>query len=270
MVIASGCGPRKRASYGPPDIRRVTGVGVGHAPIAPPQYSAPAPPPAPAAPSYNIGGVAAAEGFGVPNPGAPGGQGRLMARRAAMSDARRNLLEQIQGASVSSSTTVQNFMTQNDTIQTRVQGLVQNATVVDEQQMPDGTYRVAMQIDMNQVSQILNQYGAPQAPPPAYNTPRAVAPQPTYGGGVNPAQERAKARRAAKVDAWRQLLEMAKGVQISSTTTVQDFMLVNDSNRARVEGIIRGAREVDTRYMPDGSVEVDMEFDMNQVRYNVR
>jgi hypothetical protein len=63
---------------------------------------------------------------------------------------------------------------------------------------------------------------------------------------------------------------MAKGVQISSTTTVQDFMLVNDSNRARVEGIIRGAREVDTRYMPDGSVEVDMEFDMNQVRYNVR
>lgn len=76
---------------------------------------------------------------------------------------------------------------------------------------------------------------------------------------VNPAQARLMAERAAKVDALRNLLEQAYGVNISSASSVRDFVLQSDSIRARVDAYIRGAEVVDKRYLSDGTVEVDME-----------
>ena len=77
---------------------------------------------------------------------------------------------------------------------------------------------------------------------------------------VNQAQARLMAERAAKVDAMRNLLEQAYGVTISSNTTVRNFITENDTIRARVDAYIRGAKIVDTRYLSDGSVEVEMEL----------
>ncbi len=86
------------------------------------------------------------------------------------------------------------------------------------------------------------------------------------GGGAPPpsavsqAQARLMAERAAKVDAMRNLLEQAYGVTISSNTTVRDFITQNDTIRARVDAFIRGAKVIDTRYLSDGSVEIEMEI----------
>lgn len=86
------------------------------------------------------------------------------------------------------------------------------------------------------------------------------------GGGappakaVNQAQARLMTERAAKVDAMRNLLEQAYGVTITSTTTVRDFITQNDTIRARVNAYIRGAKVIDTRYLDDGSVEIEMEI----------
>ncbi len=77
---------------------------------------------------------------------------------------------------------------------------------------------------------------------------------------INPAQARLMARRAAKVEGMRNLLEQAYGVNISSSSSVRDFVLQNDSIRARVDDYIRGARVVDERYLQDGSVETDLEI----------
>jgi len=85
------------------------------------------------------------------------------------------------------------------------------------------------------------------------------------GGGapppnaVNQAQARLMAERAAKIDAMRNLLEQAYGVTIRSHTTVKDFITQNDTIRAKVDAYIKGARVIDTRYMSDGSVEIEME-----------
>lgn len=85
------------------------------------------------------------------------------------------------------------------------------------------------------------------------------------GGGappphaVNQAQARLMAERAAKVDAMRNLLEQAYGVTIRSHTTVKDFITQNDTIKAKVDAYIRGARVVDTKYLSDGSVEIEME-----------
>ena len=77
---------------------------------------------------------------------------------------------------------------------------------------------------------------------------------------INPAQARLMTERAAKLDAYRNLLEQAYGVQITSNSTVRDFVLQSDTIRARVEAFIKGATVVDTRHLSDGSVEVDMEM----------
>src|SRR5690349_8702396 len=74
----------------------------------------------------------------------------------------------------------------------------------------------------------------------------------------NPAQARLGAERAAKMDAFRNLLEQAKGVQISAGRTVGEAMATEEV-RGRVEGVIRGFKVVNKRYYSDSGVEMDVE-----------
>ncbi|MBN2416600.1 LPP20 family lipoprotein [bacterium] len=73
------------------------------------------------------------------------------------------------------------------------------------------------------------------------------------------AAQRATALRVAKIDAMRNALEVVKGVQLTSETTVENSMMVSDQIRTTVDGAIRGAQVIDTRYMSSGDVEVDIE-----------
>jgi hypothetical protein len=73
---------------------------------------------------------------------------------------------------------------------------------------------------------------------------------------VNAAQARAMAKRAALVVAERNLLETLKGTRVDSETLVENFIIASDRIRTAVQGIIRGASEMKTHYMSDGSVEV--------------
>jgi hypothetical protein len=89
----------------------------------------------------------------------------------------------------------------------------------------------------------------------------------TGSGAPNPdapniAAARLGAERAAKADALRNILEIIKGVRIDSETLVVNAMTQNDVIRTRVQGIVRGARVVNTRYLSDGAVEVSLEIRM--------
>ena len=69
-----------------------------------------------------------ATGTGVLDPGNPNiAQARLMAERAAVVVAQRNLLETVQGVTINSETRVENFMTDYDIIYSRVDGIVKGA-----------------------------------------------------------------------------------------------------------------------------------------------
>ncbi len=103
-----------------------------------------------------------------------------------------------------------------------------------------------------------------ETPPPKVEwvpiTIRATGSGAPPPSAINPAQARLMAERAAKLDGYRNLLEQAYGVNISSSSTVRDFILQNDTIRARVEAFIKGAKIIDTRHLSDGSVEVEMEL----------
>jgi outer membrane protein FlgP len=84
--------------------------------------------------------------------------------------------------------------------------------------------------------------------------------------GVPPGQVRLMAERAAKDDAYRNLLERVKGVRVEGETTVQDFVAQSDVVRTRVDGILRGARVISSRVMPDKTYEVVLEVRVIDLR----
>jgi len=79
-------------------------------------------------------------------------------------------------------------------------------------------------------------------------------------GAPNPAMPEVTARpmaiRAARDVALRNALELIKGVQMTSSTTVENFMVSNDVIRSSVEGYVRRFEASEPRYMSDKTIEI--------------
>jgi hypothetical protein len=86
------------------------------------------------------------------------------------------------------------------------------------------------------------------------------APPERYMGKPN---ARPMALRAAQVDAYRNLLEIVQGVRIDSNTVVKDFMTENDTIRASVEGLVKGAKVMNKEYLSDGTVDVTVRMNLS-------
>jgi hypothetical protein len=76
-------------------------------------------------------------------------------------------------------------------------------------------------------------------------------------------QARPMALRAAQLDAYRNLLEIVKGVRVDAVTEVRDFTTSSDTIRAQVEGMVKGAQIHTRNYMSDGTVEVTLRMSLN-------
>ncbi|MFH1812116.1 MAG: hypothetical protein ABIJ09_25490 [Pseudomonadota bacterium] len=71
----------------------------------------------------------------------------------------------------------------------------------------------------------------------------------------SPAAARLGAERAAKLDAYRNILETLKGVQVDAKRSA-DKVLSGGEIQAKVDGVIKGAKVIDTVYYSDLSVDV--------------
>ncbi|MBI4619808.1 MAG: LPP20 family lipoprotein [Desulfobacterales bacterium] len=94
-------------------------------------------------------GIITAKGNGAPSPEALNpAQGRILAKRAAISDARRNLLETLEGVRVTSTSVVKEYMVENDVIKTRVHGIVKGSELTDTKYMSDGSVEVTVSMSI--------------------------------------------------------------------------------------------------------------------------
>lgn len=79
-------------------------------------------------------------------------------------------------------------------------------------------------------------------------------------GAPNPNMPEVTARpmaiRAARQVALRNALELVKGIQMTSTTTVENFMITSDVIRTSVEGYINAFKESEPRYLSDKTIEI--------------
>jgi len=71
----------------------------------------------------------------------------MMARRAAIADAYRQLAEMVQGVQVDAETTVEQMMLTSDIVKTKVSAVIKGAVVVDEKAL-DGGYEVTLKMPL--------------------------------------------------------------------------------------------------------------------------
>lgn len=132
-------------------------------------------------------GYIEALGIGAVDPAKiKGTNARPMCLRAAETVAKRNLLEVIKGVQIDSQTTVKDFITESDVINTSVQGFIRGAVVVNKDYLSDGTCEVTVRMSLSgKFAQtiipkaIQEEQKRQPPPPPAAPEPTPAAPQPT-------------------------------------------------------------------------------------------
>ncbi len=162
IIILNGCGSTTVATTSP-IVTAVTESAQMTSPAASEEQVIPMPLPQCAVPGDVEETVASGEidwsgntiraaGTGVLDPDNPNvAQAMLMAERAAVVIAQRNLLETVQGVRVDSETRVENFMTDYDVVYTRVEGIVTNARQIGQARYDSiaGTIEVELEMEIH-------------------------------------------------------------------------------------------------------------------------
>lgn len=235
---------------------------------------------------------------------------KLLAIRAARVDAMRKLAERIKGLNITSTTTVQDFVTTDDTIQTAMRTWLLGMKEEGKPRFDGEVAEVTMAVTLRTVEQELKRiYTAHykgdqfkisdfskmtetnrldkitevgQGAVPDEMVPPPLQPTgPTAGGGMRRIPEywkqhctgrgRLMAERAARVDAMRRLAERLRGVRITAQTTVQDFVAQSDDVNVDMRSFLRGAKEVGVRYHRDELiVEAELEVVLRTVMASFR
>jgi hypothetical protein len=81
----------------------------------------------------------------------------------------------------------------------------------------------------------------------------------------NPAQQRLLSIRASKLDAYRSLMEQVYGQYLDANTTVAEMVVESDAFRARVQGVIYGARLVSISPVGEDTYETTLSLDRDIV-----
>ena len=79
--------------------------------------------------------------------------------------------------------------------------------------------------------------------------------------GDRTAHRRLLSIRASKLDAYRALLEQVYGQYLDTTTTVAEMVVKSDSFRARVQGLVYGARLVSITTVGEDTYETTLSLD---------
>ena len=121
------------------------------------------------------GGNIRAQGLGIAPPHTVSyAQARALARRAAITDAYRQLAEQIQGVSVDANTTVENLMVTNTTVSTHVSALIKDAQIIEEKSQSDGSYTVTIEIPIYGADSLAGTIFTPNKTPERWTAPESV------------------------------------------------------------------------------------------------
>ena len=79
-------------------------------------------------------------------------------------------------------------------------------------------------------------------------------------------QQRLLAIRASKLEAYRSLVEQVYGQYLDASTTIADMVVMSDTFRSKVEGVIYGARVVSINPVGDDTYETTLSLDMSVVK----
>lgn len=169
-----------------------------------------------------------AVGMGSLPVGMPLPRAKMMARRAAIVDAQRQLVEQIKGAAVDAETTVENYLTISDIVKTKVSGMITGAKIVSEGMDFDGGYTVTMSVPSYGVGSV-----AEVAITQKLQNEGITTPQPIPAPSANAAQAYTPALQANFAGGYTGLVIDARGSQLVRTFCPAIF----DTNGRAIYGV---------------------------------
>lgn len=93
-------------------------------------------------------GLIEVTGMGVEPESGTRAQKRLMAERAALTDAYRKLVEATDGIRVEADTTVKNFAAESDLVRTQLNSFIKGARILETRHLEDGSAEVRVALDL--------------------------------------------------------------------------------------------------------------------------
>lgn len=108
-------------------------------------------------------------GTGLP-PENAGVRGRVLARRAALVDAYRNLAEMLNGVQLDADTVMEDLAIKSDIVRVKTSALIKGAQIVEEKEMSDGSYQMKIRIPMYGANSVAS-VAVPELHPSASSVP---------------------------------------------------------------------------------------------------
>ena len=174
-----------------------------------------------------------ATGTGVANPEFEGAQARLMARRAAIVDGYRMLLEYAKDVQINSETLVQDLMSRSDVVSAKINGTIKGAKIIDEGESGTGKnyyYWVKMSVPVFGA----NSVAAATLPEIMKNTPTAEPPMDvTAKTSAFSKKEFKEVKKEVKAANYTGIIVDATGMGLESTMAPQ----ILDTNGRVVYGM---------------------------------
>jgi hypothetical protein len=200
---------------------------------------------------------------------------RLSLTRAAEIDATRLLAERIAGVQIDGTTSVRDLSQTDDLVRAELQTFI---TGVKTSEGPtyteDGRVEVVRKVNIEQlINKIEERYIKRDGTSTSSNQSNTVTEKRTLvfdalGSAAirgSEGQRRLMAKRAAEVDAYRRLAERAGQTQITSTSTVANFVTQDDTVKAAVVNAVKNAETTEIRFLTDGTAEVTLRMALGPV-----
>lgn len=182
---------------------------------------------------------------------------RLQYVRAAEIDAARVLAERIVGIALEGGTTVRDLAAANDDIKGALEATLKGIkTTEGPTYCEDGRVEVVRAVNLHSLLEVVVQRQGKEASTYLKTVDETID---ALGNAAIPGSlghKHVMAKRAAEMDVYRRLAERAMGVQVSSDTTVKDFVAENDAVKTTFANALKSAEITAITYNADGTASV--------------
>jgi len=194
---------------------------------------------------------------------------RLTAIRIAELDASRLLAERVYGVQLEGDSTVRDLAELDDSVGATVSQLIRGvATTAGPTYYDDGRLEVVRAVKVSKLIEVIKQVyekSTSRELKVSRNTSQKLETEviDALGNAALPGSDGHKkilAKRAAELDAYRRLTERCLGVQISSDSTLRNFVISSDKIKSSLIGALKSAETTRIVYQSDNTCAITMKL----------
>ncbi len=178
-------------------------------------------------------------------------QRKLMGQLHARSNAKRALAQKVEELKITENITLAEYLETYPALRPQVEALIGNADIVQEDELADGIWSVRVKLKLAALAELIEPQKLPESSKQKQTLPQTI---------------REKAEAQAIWNARDRLMYYIAGLEIQSGATVSEWMRRDPRLYQHVRAMVQNAPIVDTRYPDDGVCEVDLEFDLAEIR----